>query len=184
MIHYRKKQRIHIILQILLMILLIAADQWTKHLAVRFFSQQPDQSLIGDAVVLHYLENTGAAFGIFRNAQWVFFIVAGVVLIAVVCIYIHLNIRLHHYCTLDASLFKEKTYKDRIFLNYLFAVLAAGAIGNLIDRILHNYVIDFIYVKLINFPVFNLADIFVTCSVIILIIYFIFVYKEDENFKR
>ncbi len=58
--------------------------------------------------------------------------------------------------------------------------LFAGALGNYIDRILNHYVIDFVYFSLINFPVFNVADIYVTCTVILLFVLLLFYYKEDE----
>ena len=71
---------------------------------------------------------------------------------------------------------------DRSFLNYILVFLAAGAVGNLIDRIAHTYVVDFIYFKLINFPIFNFADICVSLSAVILVVFFIFVFKEDPEF--
>ena len=56
----------------------------------------------------------------------------------------------------------------------------AGAIGNLIDRMIHHYVIDFFYFSLINFPIFNVADIYVTLSAIALILVIFFYYKEED----
>ena len=56
----------------------------------------------------------------------------------------------------------------------------AGAIGNMIDRTLLNYVVDFLYFSLIDFPIFNVADIYLTCATIALGILIIFYYKEDE----
>ena len=65
-----------------------------------------------------------------------------------------------------------------------FAVIliffVAGAIGNLIDRIVNNYVVDFFYFKLINFPIFNVADIYVTVAAFAFIILGIFYYKEED----
>ena len=58
--------------------------------------------------------------------------------------------------------------------------MAAGAIGNFIDRMMWHYVVDFLYIKAINFPVFNVADCYVTVSVALLIILILFVYKEDD----
>ena len=63
-------------------------------------------------------------------------------------------------------------------LYVLFGVLAGGAVGNMIDRIRLGYVVDFIYVSLINFPIFNVADIFVTCGALLFIIVF-FVSKGE-----
>jgi signal peptidase II len=61
-------------------------------------------------------------------------------------------------------------------------ILASGAIGNLIDRIRFQYVVDFIYIRLINFPIFNFADICVSVSAVLLVVFFIFIYKDDKNF--
>ena len=64
-------------------------------------------------------------------------------------------------------------------------LLVSGAAGNFIDRVRFGYVRDFIYFKLINFPVFNVADCYVTVSVVLLIILILFVYKEDDfNFLK
>ena len=65
-------------------------------------------------------------------------------------------------------------------LHGICIALFAGAIGNFIDRILHNYVIDFFYFSLINFPIFNVADIYVTCAMALFIILFLFYYKEAD----
>ena len=69
----------------------------------------------------------------------------------------------------------------RVFPLYAtLVVLLAGALGNFYDRLIQGYVIDFIYFSLIDFPVFNVADIYVTLSVIVLIVMVLFVYKGDE----
>ena len=65
-------------------------------------------------------------------------------------------------------------------LRIVLIFLIAGAIGNFIDRVLYQYVIDFIYVSLINFPVFNVADIYVTCSVVVLFLLILFVYSDED----
>lgn len=62
-------------------------------------------------------------------------------------------------------------------------VLAAGAVGNLIDRVFRGYVIDFIYFSLIDFPVFNVADIYVVCSGIFLVFCVCFKYKDENDFR-
>ena len=59
----------------------------------------------------------------------------------------------------------------------------AGAVGNLLDRLFRGYVVDFFYFKLIDFPVFNVADIYVTTAAVILIVLIVFLYKE-EDFDR
>ena len=67
-------------------------------------------------------------------------------------------------------------------------MIAGGAIGNMIDRLQHDYVVDFIYIVLINFPIFNVADMYVTFSTVLLIIQILFVYSENDfhflSFKK
>jgi signal peptidase II len=63
---------------------------------------------------------------------------------------------------------------------YTLSVMMAGAIGNFIDRISLKYVVDFIYVKIINFPIFNLADCYITVSVIVMMLLILFYYSDDE----
>jgi len=75
-----------------------------------------------------------------------------------------------------------KLPKTRRFLP-LFAVLTvltAGAVGNFYDRFLNHYVVDFIYVSLINFPVFNVADIYVTVSVAVFLLLYLLYYKDED----
>ena len=62
-------------------------------------------------------------------------------------------------------------------------LIYAGAIGNFIDRIRQSYVVDFFYFKVINFPIFNVADIYVTCSAIFLAVLLIFCYKEEDLYQ-
>jgi signal peptidase II len=65
-------------------------------------------------------------------------------------------------------------------LNLVIVGIFAGAIGNLIDRIWHSYVVDFFYFRMINFPVFNVADIYVTVSMLGLIVLLMFYYQEED----
>ena len=142
---------------------LIAFDQFTKRLAVFHLKNQPPVVLINGVLELTYVENRGAAFGMLQNQQWFFWILTAVFL--AVAVYVLLRVpKTARYAPLIVSV----------------TVLAAGAIGNLIDRVAHRYVVDFIYFSAINFPVFNVADIYVTLSVIALLILFFFRYKEDE----
>ena len=71
--------------------------------------------------------------------------------------------------------------KRFVWLHIAFAFLISGAIGNLIDRVKQGYVVDFFYFVPINFPRFNVADIFITISVPILFILLFFVYKDEET---
>ena len=112
---------------------------------------------------LLYVQNTGAAFSLLENAQWLFILiaVAAVLLISVFLI----------------RLPKTKRYQP---LHILLTFISAGAVGNLIDRIQLGYVRDFIYFSIIDFPVFNVADIYVTVSTALLVILVLFYYREED----
>lgn len=159
----KKKTAAYYILPLLSMLAGVALDQWTKHLVAEHLKGQPPVKLIPGIFELTYLENRGAAFGILQNQQWFFIISTTAVLIAVAIFYV-------------------KASPDKKFhpLRMLAVLVAAGAIGNLIDRIRLHYVVDFFYFKIIDFPVFNVADIYVTVSVFILVILILFYYKEED----
>lgn len=142
---------------------LILIDQFTKHLAVVRLKGQEPFVLIENVFEFHYLENQGAAFGILQGKRSFFLIITIIVLIVVLYIYI-------------------KMPADRRFLllRVLIILIAAGALGNMIDRLRQGYVVDFFYFKLINFPVFNVADIYVTCSAIALVLAVLFYYKDAD----
>lgn len=146
--------------------LLIVIDRITKILAVDALSGKDDFIIIKDVFVLHYLENRGAAFGMLQNKQILFIILTIVVLLIIIKVF-----------------FDLPTEKRYLPITVIFVFLFSGALGNLIDRIMNGYVVDFFYFVLIDFPVFNMADIYVSCSVTVLIILMIFYYKEDD-FRR
>ena len=144
-------------------ILLIFLDQLTKYLAVIYLKDNGSVVLIDGILELLYVENRGAAFGIMYGMGWLFVVLALLVSAAVIYIYV-------------------KMPRERKFLplEVCMACIVAGAMGNIIDRIRNGFVVDFIYFSLIDFPVFNVADIYVTCSAIALIVLFLFIYKEDD----
>ena len=179
---YKKTISQNIIIQIILFIILLVIDQLTKYFAVTGLKDKPAIVLIPNVLELRYLENNGAAFGFLQNKQWLFYVITVIVLAAIVYFWIRNVRQSKKYIALDPEKFKKKTFLDRSFLNYVLVFLAAGAIGNLIDRLSHSYVVDFIYFKMINFPIFNFADICVTCSAIVLVIFFIFIYKDDPEY--
>ena len=159
----KKKKKIQLAVDVLLTLLLIAVDQATKYFAVtKLMNQKP--WVVWDGVFeLHYLENRGAAFGMLQG-QKIFFVLIAVIILAVIL-----------YVLIKAPYQKMYT---KLHLTLVF--IASGAIGNLIDRIQHDYVVDFLYFSLINFPIFNVADIYVTLASIYLVILLLFVYKESD----
>ena len=148
---------------LLLCVLLIAADQATKLLAVARLKDQAPFVLLPCVLELRYLENRGAAFGILQGQK--IFLVLFTGLLSALIIYFYFRVPEG-----------KRHLPVRIFLIMLFS----GAIGNFIDRCRLDYVIDFIYFKLIDFPIFNVADCYVTIAVILFAIAILFVYKEEE----
>lgn len=144
-------------------LLLTFIDQCTKYLAVLHLKNQESIVLIPEVFQLQYLENHGAAFGILQGQQWIFFLMTIVYLVAAVWIYLRIP--------------KTKKYFP---LHMIAVVLTAGALGNFIDRISQGYVVDFFYFSLIDFPIFNVADIYVVLSFIGLAICILFVYKDED----
>ena len=144
-------------------ILLILLDQLTKIWAVVRLKDQPAISLIRGVFELQYLENRGSAFGMMQGAR-VFFIISTIVLFLLVCV-IYIRIP------------KEKMYLP---LRVIAVLFLAGAAGNFIDRVRQGFVVDFFYFSLINFPIFNVADIYVTTATIALIVFIRFYYKEAD----
>lgn len=151
------------ILAIIGFAILVFIDQWTKQLAVSHLMDQGNIILIPGVLQLHYLENTGAAFSIMENKTIFFCIITPILCALMICLFIKLP--------------DKKEYGS---LRLILVFLLAGAIGNFIDRISYHYVIDFIYFSLINFPVFNVADLYVTCGVICLFFLILFVYSDKE----
>lgn len=141
----------------------VLLDQWSKHMAVLHLKGQEALDLIPGVFQLTYLENHGAAFGMLQGQQLFFFLSTILILGVVVLFYI-----------------KAPFSKKFIPLRICAVMIASGAVGNFLDRIRLNYVVDFFYVELIDFPVFNVADIFVTVSTIMLIILILFYYKEED----
>ncbi|MCF0124157.1 MAG: signal peptidase II [Pseudobutyrivibrio sp.] len=157
-----KTRKKSIIIGVLLIIGLIILDQFTKKLAINLKNTE-DIILVNNVLQLHYLENNGAAFSILQGKQIFFKILTPIALAIMSYIYINLS--------------KVDKFNDiKLILVFVFA----GAVGNYIDRIRFEYVIDFIYFSLIDFPVFNIADCYVTCCMFLLIILILFKYKEDD----
>lgn len=153
----------YIITGILIFLLLIGLDQWTKLLAVRHLKDQSPEILIPGILQLEYVENRGAAFGIFQDQIWIFLLIALLFLGAAFYVWTKMP--------------KTKYYFP---LHLILLFLTGGAVGNGLDRIFRGYVVDFVYFSLIDFPVFNVADIYVTVSAAVLILLILTKYRDDD----
>lgn len=147
------------------LIILIVLDQFTKYLAVSNLKGQEPIKLIPGVLHLQYLENDGAVFGMFSGNVVSLALFTSIIIVLIIYFYLKLP--------------KAKHYN---MMRIVLLFILAGAIGNLIDRLRLNYVIDFIYITLINFPIFNVADSYVTVATLLFILLGIFYYK-DEDFE-
>lgn len=144
-------------------IILIAVDQITKLWALQTLKEQKPVTLLPGVFQLYYIENRGAAFGIMQNRQWIFLLISAVVLIVLLWI-----------------LPKIPAERHFLPLSVCLCFIGAGAVGNMIDRIVRGYVVDFFYFKWIDFPVFNVADIYLTTASFVLVFLILFRYKEKD----
>lgn len=144
---------------IIFIIIGLVLDRLSKSYAINNFIENPYK---GTLVNFTYLENRGAAFGILQDSR-LFFIILTLVIVAA----------LVHY-------FVKNYKKNHKILNIALAMIISGAIGNFYDRLFHGYVVDFIEFTFVKFPVFNIADIFVTIGSFLMIIYLLF-FEESEN---
>lgn len=140
----------------------VGLDQFTKYLAATHLKENA-VTLIDGVFQLRYLENRGAAFGMFQDRQVLFIIVSLIALILLGFFYVRIP--------------KIKRFS---ILRICILLIECGGIGNLIDRVRLNYVVDFFYIECINFPIFNVADIFATIATAGLLLLFIFYYSQQE----
>ena len=157
------KKKISCIIFTLSTIFLLFLDQITKYLASTYLKGGNSIIIIPHVFQLHYLENRGAAFGLMQGMK-VWFVIGTVLQLGII-IFLYWRSPM------------ERRYG---WARFIMTLLAAGALGNLFDRLRLDYVVDFFYFELINFPIFNVADIYVTCGMVLLILLGFFYYKEDD----
>ena len=139
---------------------IVAVDQWTKFLVLENIPLFGYVDAIPGLFHLTYVQNTGAAFSAFRGMQWLFALIFVVLTVAI----------LYEY-------FKTPLPFTG-FERWLIAAINGGGVGNMIDRVRFGYVVDMIEVDFMNFAVFNVADCFITCGSILMILHLIFFNKE------
>lgn len=133
--------------------LLVIIDQITKIGIVRYFSEPDAQNIVlwPGVFELTYVENRGAAFGMMQGKVWLFVLITTAVLIMILWYWKHIP-----------------KNKAGMWMKVALVLVISGALGNLIDRVVLNYVRDMFYFVLIDFPVFNVADMCVVGGVILL----------------
>ncbi len=153
---------------------IIGIDQFTKSLAVKYLPHNTIP-LIDNVLELKYVENSGAAWGMFSEHRWIFMVVSTVAIVGIIIFMI--------VC-------RKKYYSVLLYLSLSFIV--GGGIANMIDRIFRTsiydsakkIVVDFIYFKPIDFPVFNVADSFVTVGAVLVIVYVITSDLKDRKKEK
>ena len=146
---------------------IVAADQVTKLLVLEHIPLYSEVEAIPGLFHLTYVQNTGAAFSSFEGMRWLF-----VALFAVMTVLVLLE-------------YFKKRMPFSTFDRWCIAAVYGGGLGNIIDRVRLGYVVDMIEVDFMNFPVFNIADCFITCGCILLIIHLAFFnkafWKEEKK---
>ena len=148
--------------------LIVAADQITKYFTVAQIALGQEVEFIPGILGLTYVQNTGAAFSSFEGMQWLFALIFAAFTIGIIWEY------------------KQQSLHLSRFEWWCVVAVYAGGLGNMIDRIRLGYVVDMLETKFIRFPVFNVADCFITCGCIALMTSLILFNKEfwkDEKKK-
>lgn len=147
-------------LYILFTVAVVAADQFTKYLTLANIPLHADVPFIPGFLGFTYVQNTGAAFSSFEGQQWLFAAIFVVLTVAIVWEY-----------------FKSPMPFNK-FERWCIASIYAGGLGNMIDRIRLGYVVDMIETQFMRFPVFNVADCFITCGCFAMLFSLVFINKE------
>ena len=148
-----------------------ALDQFTKYLVVANIPLFGDVPFLPGFIQFTYVQNTGAAFSMMQGMRWAFVGIFAVLTVLIVLEYFKFRMPFTKF--------------DRV----LIACIYGGGLGNMIDRAFRGYVVDMIETQFINFPVFNVADCFITCGCILLIIRLAFFNKafwkdEKKNLEK
>lgn len=154
----------------LCMLVLIAVDRVAKYCA-GIYCKKDNYIVFENIFEITFLENYGGAFGILNNQRFFFVFISALF----VCLILFL-------------IFAMPNHKKFNTLNIWLAFVLSGTVGNMIDRIIYGYAVDILYFPVINFPVFNLADIFISLGMIFTVIIVLFRLKEKDfeflNFKQ
>ena len=156
------------ILPIIAVVILILLDQGTKFWALASLKPIHNMTLVEGFMDLTFVENRGVAFGMFSGQRWFILLLTGIIAAGLIWFY--------------KAMPKKKEYFP---LRVSLVMVLSGAIGNIIDRLFRRYVVDFFEFTFFEWPVFNVADIYVVVGVTLLALMILFVVKdEDLDFKK
>lgn len=143
---------------------LVVIDQLLKLWVLRDLQPIGTYPIIQDIFHFTYVENRGAAFGMMAGQKWLLVWVTALCLLLIVLMMITGKVK-------------------GLFPLFTLAVILGGGVGNLIDRVYRGFVVDYIHLKVINFAVFNFADICVTCGTLVLVVWIMFFMKDEKTEK-
>jgi len=161
---------IYIIWALIGNLIIISIDQTTKCLAVKSLAPNGSKGIINGVFELKYTQNTGISWGLFNGSgaslRWVF---VALIITVLTAIYVYF--------------FRMPKTKVHNWIRLSFVMISGGAVGNLIDRLMHadGHVTDFLYFSMIDFPIFNFADVFVVCGTALLAVLVLFFLKEGKK---
>ena len=145
---------------ILFVVFIVVSDQITKYLTVLYIPAIGVQTFIPGLLQITYVQNTGAAFSSFEGQQWLFALIFLIFTVLIVYEY------------------KKKPMGFTTFERWCIAAIYGGGLGNMIDRVRLGYVVDMIETTFMEFPVFNVADCFITCGCVLLMLHLFLLNKE------
>ncbi len=145
------------------LVLTLILDQLVKHRIRLTLPERSFFDVIPGVLQIYHHENGGSAFGMLQG-QTIFFIFIAILVLFVVSYVLY-------------TIPSEKKY---IAMNVALTLVLSGAVGNTIDRVMKSTVTDFIYVSLINFPIFNIADMYIVIATFLILFLVLFVYKEED----
>ena len=162
-INKKEDKRKILIISFVIAAVLIVLDQLTKDLIIKNYKVGEGKAIINNFLEFLHIKNKGSAWGMFNNKPVVPIIISAILILLILYVY--------------NNMLKYKHYR-RIRICIVF--LLTRAVSNIIDRIRIGSVTDFIYFRFIDFPVFNVADIYVTFSIAFILIFLVVCYKGSD----
>ena len=154
-------------LEIIIIVLITLFDQVSKYFVNLNLKDAAAMQVVPGFLSFRYHENKGAAWGMLADHRWVFMVISTIAIIAII-----------------AYLIWTRKKKDSLLFRISLCFFAGGGIGNMIDRVLLGYVIDFLRFDFIDFPIFNVADSFITVGAALMILNLVLDFISELRSKR
>jgi signal peptidase II len=149
----------------ILAVFIILLDQLSKFLVKTYMQIGESIPLLGDVLRLTSHRNPGAAFGMLQGKRWLFVVITVIVISAI-------------------AYAAGRIGNERKLLRISLGLLLGGAVGNLIDRVLNGKVVDFIDIRIIHYPIFNIADSAIVIAVVLMMIDMLIMWRKEEAAQR